>query len=102
MRWTQTLIPTLRDIPKDAEAASHKLALRAALIRQLSSGVYSYLPLGLRVLNKISQIVREEMNAIGGQEILMPILHPAEIWKKTGGWDKVRSEEHTSELQSQR
>ena len=83
------LIPTLRQPPKDAEAASHKLALRAGLIRQLSSGVYTYLPLGYRSLQKIIAIVREEMNLAGAQEILMPALHPAELWKKTGRYEAL-------------
>lgn len=89
MRWTQTLIPTLRQLPKDAEAASHQWALRAGLIRQLSSGVYSYLPLGFRVLSKITRIVREEMARAGSEEILMPALHPAEIWRKSGRFDTL-------------
>ena len=89
MRWTNQLIPTLRNPPKDAEAASHKLALRAGLVRQLSSGVYSYLPLGYRVLSRIIKIVREEMNRAGAQEILMPALHPAELWKKTGRYETL-------------
>ncbi len=89
MRWTQTLIPSLRNVPKDAEAASHQLALRAGLVRQLSSGVYSYLPLGFRVLNKIINIIREEMNRAGASEILMPALHPADIWKKSGRYDTL-------------
>lgn len=89
MRWSKTLIPTLRNPPKDAEAASHKLALRAGLIRQLSSGVYSYLPLGFRSLQRIIQIVREEMNRAGSEEVLMPALHPAELWKKTGRFEKL-------------
>jgi prolyl-tRNA synthetase len=72
MKWTESLIPTLRDVPKDAEAASHKLALRAGLVRQLASGVYTYLPLGFRVLNKIIGIVRDEMVRAGAQELLMP------------------------------
>ncbi|MCB9800404.1 MAG: proline--tRNA ligase [Candidatus Omnitrophica bacterium] len=89
MRWTKSLITTLRNVPKDAEAASHKLALRAALVRQLSSGVYSYLPLGFRVLNKIINIIREEMQASGAEEVLLPALHPAELWKKTGRYDSL-------------
>ncbi len=89
MRWTQTLIPSLRNIPKDAEAISHQLALRAGLIRQLSSGVYSYLPLGFRVLLKIITIIREEMNRAGASEVLMPALHPAEIWKKSGRYETL-------------
>lgn len=89
MRWSRTLIPTLRDVPKDAEAASHKLALRAGLIRQLASGVYSYLPLGFRVLRKVTEIIRQEMNQAGAEEILMPALHPAEIWKKSGRFEAL-------------
>ncbi|MBI3313983.1 MAG: proline--tRNA ligase [Candidatus Omnitrophica bacterium] len=89
MRWTQTLIPTLRQPPKDAEAASHKLALRAGLIHQLSSGVYSYLPLGLRVLQKITSIIREEMNRAGASEVLLPALHPADLWKKSGRYETL-------------
>ncbi|MBI3317350.1 MAG: proline--tRNA ligase [Candidatus Omnitrophica bacterium] len=89
MRWSQTLIPTLRQDPKDAEAASHKLALRAGLIRQLSSGVYSYLPLGFRVLQKIIGIIRDEMNRSGAVEVLMPALHPAELWKKSGRYETL-------------
>ncbi len=89
MRWTQTLIPSLRNVPKDAEAISHQLALRAGLIRQLSSGVYSYLPLGFRVLLKIIGIIREEMNRAGASEVLLPALHPAEIWKKSGRYETL-------------
>ena len=79
MRWSRSLITTLREAPKDAEAVSHKLALRAGLVRQLASGVYSYLPLGFRVLQKIIGIIREEMNRAGAVEVLLPALHPAEI-----------------------
>jgi prolyl-tRNA synthetase len=89
MRWTQTLIPSLRNVPKDAEAISHQLALRAGLIRQLSSGVYSYLPLGFRILLKIIGIIREEMNRAGASEVLLPALHPAEIWKKSGRYETL-------------
>ena len=73
--------------PKDADTINHKLLVQAGFVRQLMAGVYTYLPFGLRVLRKIEQIVREEMDAIGGEEMLMPMLHPAEIWKKTGGWE---------------
>lgn len=89
MRWSQTLIPTLRNLPKDAEADSHKLALRAGLVRQLSSGVYSYLPMGFRVLNKVINIIREEMDRAGASEILMPALHPADLWRKTGRYETL-------------
>ena len=89
MRWSQTLIPSLRNVPKDAEAVSHQLGLRAGLIRQLASGVYSYLPLGFRTLLKIIQIIREEMNRAGASEVLLPALHPAEIWKKSGRYETL-------------
>ena len=88
MRFTQLFVPTLRDAPKDAEMISHRLLLRGGFIRPLSSGVYSYLPLGLRVLNKISQILREEMERVGGVEMLMPSLFPKELLEETGR-DKV-------------
>ena len=89
MKWTETLIPTLRDAPRDAEAVSHKLALRAGLVRQLSSGVYSYLPLGFRVLSRVIGIIREEMNRAGASEVLLPALHPAELWKKSGRYETL-------------
>jgi prolyl-tRNA synthetase len=84
MRWTQTLIPTLREAPADAEILSHKLLLRAGLIRKLAGGVYTFLPLGLRSLRKIEQIIREEMNRAGAIEVLMPALQPPEIWQQSG------------------
>ncbi|MBI2555347.1 MAG: proline--tRNA ligase [Candidatus Rokubacteria bacterium] len=92
MRWARSLIPTLREDPADAEAVSHKLMVRAGLVRQLAAGIYVYLPLGQRVLDKISAIIREEMNRIGGQEITMPVLHPAEIWQETGRWQAIGDE----------
>jgi prolyl-tRNA synthetase len=92
MRWTQTYIPTLREEPAEAELISHKLLVRAGYIRKLGSGVYSYLPLMQRVLTKISDICREEMNRFGGIELLMPVLHPAEIWKESGRWDTLGKE----------
>jgi len=79
----------LREPPKDAETVNHRLLVRAGFVDQLMAGVYSYLPLGLRVLKKIEAIVRQEMNAIGGQEILMPSLHPKAIWERTGGWNSI-------------
>jgi len=92
MRWSSSFIPTLREDPADAEVISHKLLLRAGLIRQLSAGIYSYLPLGQRVALKIMQILREEMNAIGGQEFYLPALHPAEIWQESGRWSAIGDE----------
>ncbi|MEA5581648.1 proline--tRNA ligase [Nodularia harveyana UHCC-0300] len=87
MRLSQMLFVTLRDDPADAEIPSHKLLLRAGYIRRIGSGVYAYLPLMWRVLQKVSQIVREEMNATGAQECLLPQLQPAELWKESGRWD---------------
>ena len=89
MRWSQNFIPTLREDPADAEVVSHKLLLRAGLIRQLGSGIYSYLPMAQRVALKVMQILREEMNRIGGQEFYLPALHPAEVWKESGRWDAI-------------
>lgn len=86
MRMSQLFGQTLREAPADAETASHQLLLRAGFIRQLMSGVFSYLPLAKRSMNKIEKIIREEIEAIGGQEVLMPVVHPAEIWKQTGRW----------------
>lgn len=87
MRWTRTLIPTLKETPKDAEVKSHILMLRAGLIRKLTSGAYSYLPLGFRVLDKATKIIREEMNKKGAEEVLLPALQPPELWKQTGRYD---------------
>ena len=92
MRWTRSLIPTLREDPADAEAISHKLMVRAGLVRQLAAGIYVYLPVGLRVIEKVNAIIREEMNRIGGQELTMPVLHPAEIWQQSGRWDAIGGE----------
>ena len=89
MKLSKSFVKTLKEAPKDAETINHQLLVRGGFVRQLMAGVYTYLPLGLKVLNKISQVTREEMDAIGGREILMPLLHPASIWKQTGGWDNV-------------
>ncbi|MFQ5598099.1 MAG: proline--tRNA ligase [Nitrospiria bacterium] len=86
MYYSKLFIPTLRDNPADAETVSHRLMLRAGLIRQVAAGVYSLLPLGLRVLSKVKSIVREEMTKAGAQELLMPALQPAELWEETGRW----------------
>jgi len=86
MRWSRYFIPTLREDPADAEVISHKLLLRAGIIRQLAAGIYSFLPLGQRIALKVMQILREEMNAIGGQEFYLPALQPAEIWQESGRW----------------
>ncbi len=88
MKWSETYIPTLRDDPAEAEIVSHKLLVRAGYIRKLAAGVYNYLPLMQRVLLKVSRIVREEMNRAGAQEVLMPVLQPAELWQATGRWER--------------
>jgi prolyl-tRNA synthetase len=92
MHWSQYFIPTLREDPADAEVISHKLLLRAGLIRQLGAGIYSYLPMAQRVALKIMQILREEMNRVGGQEFYLPALHPADIWKESGRWEAIGDE----------
>src|SRR3989442_3055826 len=89
MRWSQYFIPTLREDPADAEVVSHKLLLRAGIVRQLSAGIYSYLPLGQRIALKVMKILREEMNGIGGQEFYLPALLPAEIWQESGRWSAI-------------
>jgi prolyl-tRNA synthetase len=86
MRWSQAFIPTLREVPAEAEAPSHKFLLRAGYVRQVAAGLYSYLLLGQRSFLKITRIIREEMNAIGGQEFYLPALNPAELWQETGRW----------------
>src|ERR1019366_3965089 len=91
MKWTKTLIPTLREAPADAEIVSHKLLLRAGLIRKLAGGVYTFLPLGLRALRKVEQIVREEMDRAGAIEVLMPALQPKEIWEASGRAETARN-----------
>ena len=87
MRYRQTFIPTLREDPAEAEVISHKLLLRAGMMRQVARGIYDFLPLGLRVVRKVENIVREEMNRAGAQEILMPAVCPAELWQESGRWD---------------
>ena len=88
MRYSQTLIPTLKETPAEAEIASHRLLLRAGYIRKLTAGIYSYLPLGLAAIRKVEQIVREEMNRAGAQELLLPMVQPADLWNETGRYEK--------------
>ena len=87
MHSSKLFIPTLKESPADAEVISHKLMVRAGMIRQLASGIYSILPLGLRVLRKVEQIIREEMNQIDGQEVFLPSIQPAELWVESKRWD---------------
>jgi prolyl-tRNA synthetase len=90
MRWTQTFIPTLKETPADAEIISHKLLLRAGLIRKLTGGLYTFLPLGLRALRKVESIVREEMDRAGAIEVLMPALQPPDILQQSGRYETAR------------
>jgi len=92
MRYSELLLPTLKETPTEAEVVSHRLLLRAGFIRKLTSGVYTYLPLGLAAVRKVEQIVREEMNRAGAQELLMPMVQPADLWKESGRWEKYGPE----------
>ena len=92
MLWSKVFLPTLKDTPQDAEVISHQLMLRAGMIRKVTSGIYNWLPLGLRVLKKIENIVREEMDASGAQEVLMPMVQPRELWEETQRWKKMGPE----------
>lgn len=92
MRASQFFISTLKEAPSDAEVVSHKLMLRAGMIKRLAAGIYSYMPMGLRVIRKIEAIIREEMNRAGAIELLMPVVQPAELWQETGRWEKMGPE----------
>jgi len=92
LRWSQTYVPTLREDPADAEAASHRLLVRAGFIRQLTAGHYLLLPLAVRVRAKIIRVIREEMGRIGGQELILPAMHPAEVWRRSGRWEAMGEE----------
>ena len=92
MKASQFFISTLKEAPADAEIVSHKLMMRAGMIKKLGAGLYTYMPVGLRVIRKVEQIVREEMNASGAVEVLMPVVQPAELWQETGRWDKMGDE----------
>ena len=92
MQLSRYLLATLREAPADAEVISHRLMLRAGMIRQLAAGIYTWLPLGLRVLRKVEAIVREEMDNAGAQELLMSGVQPAELWQESGRWDKYGPE----------
>ena len=92
MRVSKLYAPTLREVPAEAEVVSHQLMLRAGFMRKAAGGIYTYLPLAWRVLKKIERIVREEMDAKGSQELLMPIVQPAEIWQESGRWDVYGAE----------
>src|SRR5512140_3367111 len=92
MRVSQFFISTLREAPADAEIASHKLMLRAGIIRRLAGGIYTWMPLGLRIVRKVEAIVREEMNRAGAIELSMPVVQPAELWQESGRWEKYGPE----------
>ena len=89
MYYSRYFLPTLKETPSEAEINSHKLMLRAGMIRKLTSGIYSYLPLGLRSIRKVENVVREEMNRAGAQEVLLPIVQPAELWQESGRWEDM-------------
>jgi prolyl-tRNA synthetase len=86
MRLTKTLVPTLREVPAEADIISHQLLLRAGMLRKVAAGVYTLLPLGYQVVRKIERIVRQEMDRAGGVELLLPIMQPAELWQESGRW----------------
>ncbi|MEA3369159.1 MAG: proline--tRNA ligase [Candidatus Ratteibacteria bacterium] len=92
MHWREAFIVTLKENPQEADLVSHRLMLRAGLLRKLASGIYSYLPLGLRSLRKVETIIRQEMNKTGAQEVLLPVLHPAVLWQETGRWSEYGKE----------
>ena len=92
MRLSRLFFATLRDDPADADMASHRLLVRAGYVRQLGSGIYSLLPLGFRVQQRIEQVIREEIDAIGGQEMEMPVVHPADLWRESGRYQKIGPE----------
>src|SRR3954468_2689485 len=89
MKASQFLISTLKEAPADAEVVSHQLMMRAGMVKKLGAGIYSWMPMGLRVVRKIEAIVREEMNRAGGVELLMPVVQPAEFWQETGRWERM-------------
>src|SRR3954467_1038994 len=92
MRASRFFISTLKEAPSDAEIVSHKLMMRAGMIKRLGSGIYTYMPMGLRVIRKVEKIVREEMDRSGAIELAMPVIQPAELWQETGRWDKMGPE----------
>ena len=92
MRASQFLIATLKETPSDAEVISHQLMLRSGMVRKVASGLYNWLPAGLRTLRKVERIVREEMDKSGAQEVLMPAIQPAELWQESGRWEKYGPE----------
>lgn len=92
MRYSEMFLPTVREVPSDAETASHQLMVRAGLIRKLTSGIYTYLPVGFKVIKKLEQIIREEMNRAGAQEVFMPAVQPAELWQESGRWQMYGKE----------
>src|SRR3989338_8200816 len=92
MRFSRFFLPTLKEAPSDAEVISHRLMVRAGMIRKVAAGIYNYLPLGLRVIHKVENIVREEMNMAGAQEVVMPMVIPSELWQESGRWDAYGKE----------
>src|SRR5690349_15495862 len=92
MKASRFLVSTLKEAPADAEVTSHRLMMRAGLIKRLGAGIYTYMPMGLRVIRKVEAIIREEMNRAGAVELLMPVIQPAELWQQSGRWTKMGPE----------
>src|SRR3989304_4577273 len=92
MRFSRMLLPTLKETPSDADVVSQKLMMRAGMIRKVAAGIYNVLPLGLKVIRRVEGIVRREMDAAGAQELSMPVVLPAELWKESGRWDEYGKE----------
>jgi len=92
MRYSEMFLPTVREVPSDAEVISHQLMIRAGMIRKLTSGIYSYLPLGYRVIRKLEKIIREEMDKAGAQEVHLSMVQPAELWQESGRWEHYGKE----------
>jgi prolyl-tRNA synthetase len=89
MRMTQFVFQTLREEQTEADLVSHQLMLRAGLVRQVAAGIFAYLPIGQRIKRRVEAIIKQEMDAIGGQEVTMPVVHPAELWQQSGRWDQI-------------
>src|SRR5438874_333578 len=92
MRYSRTLIPTLKEAPAEAQVVSHILLIRGGYIRKVAAGIYSLLPIGMRVVHKVERIIRDELGAAGAEEVLLPMVHPAELWIESGRWEKYGPE----------
>src|SRR5579885_1954186 len=101
MRLTRYYVPTLKETPADAEVVSHQLMLRAGMIRPVSRGIFEYLPIGLRAIRKVEQIVREEMNRAGALEVLLPFVQPKELWDESGRWERYKNDRVMAQFKDQ-